>query len=148
MDDPTNRCRMFKNQLDLLLDNFEVCSFATTKKSIRELTLFFAHCSSTQTHLRQEVTVWWSILRKTKTDTLSTNVSSRTRLWLIHIPSPRIQISMKGLNFLVLAKGEETILIMLSSASFFHKASNVIVNGGIFSINRSDNNAVIRQTGE
>ena len=42
MDDTTNGCRMFKNQLDLLLDKFEVCSKATTKKSIRD---FFAHRS-------------------------------------------------------------------------------------------------------
>ena len=40
MDDTTNQCRMFKNQLDLLLDKFKVCSKVT--KSIRELTLSFA----------------------------------------------------------------------------------------------------------
>ena len=46
MDDTTNRCRMFKGQLDLLLDKFEVYSKAITEKSIRKLTLFFpAHRS-------------------------------------------------------------------------------------------------------
>ena len=76
------------------------------------------------------------------------NVGSRTRLGLTRIPSLRSQIFMKGLNFLVPVKEEETILITFSSASFFYKASNVIINGGIFSIIRSDGNAVIRQTGE
>ena len=146
MDDTTNRCRMFKNQLDLLLDKFEVYSKATTKKSIRELTLFFSHTArSMQTHLRQEVTLWRSILWKTKTDTLSTNVRSRTRLRLIHIPSLTIRISMKGLNFLVPVKEEKTIFIMLSSTSFFPRASHVIVNGGVFSI---IGNMVTKQTGE
>ena len=55
---------------------------------------------------------------------------------------------MKGLNYLVPVEGEQTILIMLSSASFFYRASNVIINGGIFSIIQGDGNAVIRQTGE
>ena len=40
MADTTNRCQMFKNQLDLLLDKFEVCSKAPTRKSIRESALF------------------------------------------------------------------------------------------------------------
>ena len=44
MDDTTNWCRMFKNQLDLLLEKFKVRSEVITK-SIRGLTLFFAHCS-------------------------------------------------------------------------------------------------------
>ena len=43
MDDTNSRCRMFKNQLESLLDKFEVCSKVT--KSIRELTHFFAHRS-------------------------------------------------------------------------------------------------------
>ena len=61
MDDTTSRCRMFKNQLESLLDKFEVCSKVT--KSIRELTLFFrTPLVLLQTHLRQEVTVWQSIL--------------------------------------------------------------------------------------
>ena len=54
MDDTTSRYRMFKNQLDLLLDKFEVYSKAVTKKSIRELTLFRI---SMQTHLQREVTL-------------------------------------------------------------------------------------------
>ena len=53
---------------------------------------------------------------------------------------------MKGLNVLVLVKGEETILIILSSASFFYKARDFNINGGIFI--RSGGNVVIRQTGE
>ena len=62
-----SRCQMFKNQLGLLLDKFEVCSKATAKRSIRELTFFsfffFSHTAcSTQTHLRQEITGWPSIL--------------------------------------------------------------------------------------
>ena len=40
MDDTNSWCRMFKNQLELLLDKFEVCSKVT-----RELTLSFAHRS-------------------------------------------------------------------------------------------------------
>ena len=101
-----------------------------------------------QTHLRQEVILWRYILWKTKTDPLSANVGSRIGLRLIHIPSRRIQIFMKGLNYLVPVKWEEIIVIMLSSASFFYGASNFIINGGTFSINRSDSNAVLRQTGE
>ena len=62
MNDTTNRCRMFKNQLDSLLDKFEVYGKATTKKSIRELTLFSPTTRSMQTHIQQEVTVWRSIL--------------------------------------------------------------------------------------
>ena len=68
MDDTTNRCQMFKNQLDTLLDKFEVCSKNTTKKSIREFALFFR--ASMQTYRRREVAVGLSILWKTKTDTL------------------------------------------------------------------------------
>ena len=46
MDDTNSRSNIFKNQLDFLLDKFEVCSKATTKKSIHKLTLFFfAYCS-------------------------------------------------------------------------------------------------------
>ena len=62
MDDTTILCRIFKNQLDLLLDKFEVCNKATTKKSIHELTPFLYTARSMQTHLRQEVTVCRSIL--------------------------------------------------------------------------------------
>ena len=43
MNNTTNRCRMFKGQLDSLLDKFEVYNKATTEKSIHELTLFFAY---------------------------------------------------------------------------------------------------------
>ena len=56
MDDTNSRYQMFKNQLVLLLDSFEVCSKATTKKSVCKLTPFFSHTArSMQTHLRQEV---------------------------------------------------------------------------------------------
>ena len=42
MDGTTSRCQMYKNQLESLLDKFEVCGKVT--KSIRELlTLFFSH---------------------------------------------------------------------------------------------------------
>ena len=43
MDDTNSWCRMFKNQLESLLDKFEVCS--KVSMSIRELTLCFAHRS-------------------------------------------------------------------------------------------------------
>ena len=71
MDDTNSRSNIFKNQLDFLLDKFEVCSKATTKKSIHKLTLFFLHTAhSMQIHLWQEVTVWWFVLWKIKTDTV------------------------------------------------------------------------------
>ena len=59
-----------------------------------------------------------------------------------------VLISMKGFNFLAFVEGKEIVLIMLNSASFFHRASNVIINGGVFSVIRSDGSVVVRQTGE
>ena len=49
---------MFKDQLDSLLDKFEVYNKATTEKSIMNWLFFLHTAGSMQTHLQQEVKVW------------------------------------------------------------------------------------------
>ena len=138
-----SRCQMFKNQLGLLLDKFEVCSKATAKRSIRELTFFFFFFAHRLFYADTSPTRGNRVAVYTLKSWDWHFVGSLTRLRLIHIPSLRIQISMKGLNFLI---WEETNFIILFSASFFYRARDCIMNGGIFI--RSNGNVAIRQTGE
>ena len=105
IDDTTNWCWMFKNQLDLLLDKFEVCSKATTKKSIHELTLFLHTACSMQTHLWQEVTVWKSILWKTKTDTVHNKAPAHP-----HTQSEDLNIHARSKSSLFSLKGKKSSL--------------------------------------